>query len=56
MERAQLPGFEDVRTQIADNLELLVRQQDLQQRLLSRQERYEVLGLAESEAAAARAA
>ena len=52
IERGQPLGFEDVRRQISDYLELQVRQQELQQYLLGLQERYDVLGLAEIEAAA----
>lgn len=45
--------FEAVRAQISDYLELQVRQRELQQYLLGLQERYEVRGLEEIEAAAA---
>ncbi len=46
-------GFEQVREQISDYLELQVRQQELQHYLLALQERYGVRGLQEIEALAA---
>lgn len=46
-------GFEEVRQRISDYLELQLRQRELQQYLLTLQERYGVRGLEEIEAAAA---